>query len=43
MTDNMTDKQSFDIARLPVMAEAAPQSYPTATLYVVATPIGNAT
>jgi len=39
----MTDNQSIDIAKLPVMAEAAQQSYPTATLYVVATPIGNAT
>ena len=39
----MTDNQSIDIAQLPVMAEAAQQSYPTATLYVVATPIGNAT
>ena len=39
----MTDNQSIDIAKLPVMAEAAQQSYPTATLYVVATPIGNVT
>lgn len=39
----MTDQQTIDIARLPVMGEAAQQSYPTATLYVVATPIGNVT
>lgn len=31
------------IAQLPVMGEAAQQSYPTATLYIVATPIGNVT
>ena len=37
----MTEQQTIDIARLPVMGEAAQQSYPTATLYVVATPIGN--
>ena len=39
----MTDTQSTQIANLPVMGEAAQQSYPTATLYVVATPIGNVT
>ncbi|OON59353.1 16S rRNA (cytidine(1402)-2'-O)-methyltransferase [Massilia sp. KIM] len=39
----MTEQQTTDIARLPVMGEAAQQSYPTATLYVVATPIGNVT
>ena len=42
----MTETQSsssFQIAQLPVMGEAAQQSYPTATLYVVATPIGNVT
>ncbi len=38
----MTESSS-NIAQLPVMAEAAQQSYPTATLYVVATPIGNVT
>jgi 16S rRNA (cytidine1402-2'-O)-methyltransferase len=40
---NMTESQSSQIAQLPVMNEAAQQSYPTATLYVVATPIGNVT
>jgi 16S rRNA (cytidine1402-2'-O)-methyltransferase len=39
----MTESQSSQIAQLPVMNEAAQQSYPTATLYVVATPIGNVT
>jgi 16S rRNA (cytidine1402-2'-O)-methyltransferase len=39
----MTDFQSSPIAQLPVMGEAAQQSYPTATLYIVATPIGNVT
>jgi 16S rRNA (cytidine1402-2'-O)-methyltransferase len=39
----MTEIQSSQIAQLPVMGEAAQQSYPTATLYVVATPIGNVT
>ncbi|MBQ5938739.1 16S rRNA (cytidine(1402)-2'-O)-methyltransferase [Massilia sp. AB1] len=39
----MAEQQTIDIARLPVMGEAAQQSYPTATLYVVATPIGNVT
>ena len=36
-------QQSSPIAQLPVMGEAAQQSYPTATLYIVATPIGNVT
>ncbi|WP_073221424.1 16S rRNA (cytidine(1402)-2'-O)-methyltransferase [Massilia sp. CF038] len=39
----MTEQQSSPIAQLPVMGEAAQQSYPTATLYIVATPIGNVT
>jgi 16S rRNA (cytidine1402-2'-O)-methyltransferase len=39
----MTDIQSSPIAHLPVIGEAAHQSYPTATLYIVATPIGNVT
>jgi len=42
----MTETQSSpstQIAQLPIMGEAAQQSYPTATLYVVATPIGNVT
>jgi 16S rRNA (cytidine1402-2'-O)-methyltransferase len=39
----MTESQPSNIAQLPVMGEAAQQSYPTATLYVVATPIGNVT
>ena len=39
----MTDIQSNYITNLPVIGEAAQQSYPTATLYIVATPIGNVT
>jgi 16S rRNA (cytidine1402-2'-O)-methyltransferase len=39
----MTETQSSLIAQLPVIGEAAHQSYPTATLYIVATPIGNVT
>ena len=39
----MTESQSSPIAELPVLGEAAQQSYPTATLYIVATPIGNVT
>jgi 16S rRNA (cytidine1402-2'-O)-methyltransferase len=39
----MTETQSSPIAQLPVIGEAAHQSYPTATLYIVATPIGNVT
>ena len=38
----MTEQSSL-IAQSPVMGEAAQQSYPTATLYIVATPIGNVT
>jgi 16S rRNA (cytidine1402-2'-O)-methyltransferase len=34
---------TISISQLPVMGEAAQQSYPSATLYVVATPIGNVT
>jgi 16S rRNA (cytidine1402-2'-O)-methyltransferase len=39
----MTESQPSQIAQLPVIGEAAQQSYPTATLYIVATPIGNVT
>ncbi|UMR31758.1 16S rRNA (cytidine(1402)-2'-O)-methyltransferase [Massilia sp. MB5] len=39
----MTVQDSSPIANLPIMGEAAHQSYPSATLYVVATPIGNVT
>jgi 16S rRNA (cytidine1402-2'-O)-methyltransferase len=39
----MTEPKSSQIAQLPVMGEAEHQSYPTATLYIVATPIGNVT
>ncbi|MCS0610148.1 16S rRNA (cytidine(1402)-2'-O)-methyltransferase [Massilia solisilvae] len=39
----MSESQPSQIAQLPVIHEAAQQSYPTATLYVVATPIGNVT
>jgi 16S rRNA (cytidine1402-2'-O)-methyltransferase len=39
----MTESPSSQIAQLPVIGEAAQQSYPTATLYIVATPIGNVT
>jgi 16S rRNA (cytidine1402-2'-O)-methyltransferase len=39
----MTDLVSSSIAALPVMGETAHQTYPSATLYVVATPIGNVT
>ncbi|MES2258976.1 MAG: 16S rRNA (cytidine(1402)-2'-O)-methyltransferase [Pseudomonadota bacterium] len=35
--------QESSIATLPVLGETAHQSYPIATLYVVATPIGNVT
>lgn len=38
----MTDPTSA-LIHFPVMAEPATQNYPTATLYVVATPIGNVT
>ncbi|GAB3419922.1 16S rRNA (cytidine(1402)-2'-O)-methyltransferase [Massilia agilis] len=40
---DMSESQPSQIAQLPVIHEAAQQSYPTATLYVVATPIGNVT
>ncbi|HEV7813633.1 MAG TPA: 16S rRNA (cytidine(1402)-2'-O)-methyltransferase [Janthinobacterium sp.] len=39
----MTAQESSSIATLPIMTEAAHQVYPIATLYVVATPIGNVT
>jgi 16S rRNA (cytidine1402-2'-O)-methyltransferase len=39
----MTVQDSSTIANLPVMSEMAHQTYPSATLYVVATPIGNVT
>jgi 16S rRNA (cytidine1402-2'-O)-methyltransferase len=39
----MTEQPTSPIAQLPVLNEAALQVYPTATLYVVATPIGNVT
>ena len=39
----MTAPESSYIASLPIMAEAAHQVYPIATLYVLATPIGNVT
>ena len=39
----MSETPSTQIAQLPVIGEAAHQSYPTATLYIVATPIGNVT
>jgi 16S rRNA (cytidine1402-2'-O)-methyltransferase len=39
----MSDLESVSIANLPVMGEMAHQTYPSATLYVVATPIGNVT
>jgi 16S rRNA (cytidine1402-2'-O)-methyltransferase len=35
--------QAISIATLPVLGETANQTYPIATLYVVATPIGNVT
>jgi 16S rRNA (cytidine1402-2'-O)-methyltransferase len=38
-----TATPSSQIAQLPVIGEPAQQSYPTATLYVLATPIGNVT
>ena len=37
----MTDSQPSAIVQLPVMGEAALQTYPTACLYIIATPIGN--
>ena len=39
----MSDLDSSTIASLPVLGETARQTYPSATLYVVATPIGNVT
>jgi len=39
----MTVQESSVLATLPVLGETALQTYPTATLYVVATPIGNVT
>jgi len=39
----MTAQEMSPIANLPIIGEAAHQSYPTATLYVLATPIGNVT
>lgn len=39
----MTVHESSPVAALPVLGETALQTYPTATLYVVATPIGNVT
>jgi 16S rRNA (cytidine1402-2'-O)-methyltransferase len=43
MTDHVMSSSSSSIATLPVMGEMAHQTYPSATLYVVATPIGNVT
>ena len=39
----MSDHDTTTIAALPVLGETAHQTYPSATLYVVATPIGNVT
>lgn len=39
----MTAQEMSPIANLPIIGEAAHQTYPTATLYVLATPIGNVT
>jgi len=39
----MTVHDTSPLASLPVLGETARQTYPTATLYVVATPIGNVT
>ena len=39
----MTVQEISSIASLPIMTEAAHQIYPIATLYIVATPIGNVT
>ena len=39
----MTVQDIRSIASLPIMTEAAHQIYPIATLYIVATPIGNVT
>jgi 16S rRNA (cytidine1402-2'-O)-methyltransferase len=43
MTDHSSAQASGTIANLAIMTEAAQQVYPSATLYVVATPIGNVT
>jgi 16S rRNA (cytidine1402-2'-O)-methyltransferase len=37
----MTAQETSAISALPIMSEAAHQTYPISTLYVVATPIGN--
>jgi len=37
----MTAQETSAFAALPILSEAALQSYPVSTLYVVATPIGN--
>jgi 16S rRNA (cytidine1402-2'-O)-methyltransferase len=37
----MTAQESSPLASLPVLGETVHQTYPTASLYVVATPIGN--
>ena len=37
----MTAQESSPLATLPILLEAAHQSYPISTLYVMATPIGN--
>ena len=39
----MTVHASNSIASLPILSEAEHQDYPTSTLYIVATPIGNVT
>ncbi|MCG2585176.1 16S rRNA (cytidine(1402)-2'-O)-methyltransferase [Massilia sp. TS11] len=41
MTPPTTDASTSPVARSPVWAEAAHQQYPSASLYIVATPIGN--
>lgn len=40
---SMTAQDSSPLAALPILGETAHQNYPTASLYVVATPIGNVT
>jgi len=39
----MTAQDSSPLAALPILGETVHQNYPTASLYVVATPIGNVT
>jgi 16S rRNA (cytidine1402-2'-O)-methyltransferase len=39
----MPDSSTINVGQLPVIADASRQDYPAATLYVVATPIGNVT